>query len=166
MLRPTETRVNRSAGQPDGPVREQEKGSGVFLGTIPRRVGGGALTSPPSSINSRESKTNLSQQHSKRESLSILTVFLPGLCKYTRPEERMRRRRSFDHTSQLSQNMRATMHIRSRSALKFFGVFAAVGCLILGTNLASAGDKDDAPLKRALEHFVSLEDGPPGRKPD
>jgi D-alanyl-D-alanine carboxypeptidase len=55
------------------------------------------------------------------------------------------------------------MHIRSGSALKFFGVFAAVGCLILGTNLvASAGDKDDAPLKRALEHFVSLEDGPPG----
>ena len=52
------------------------------------------------------------------------------------------------------------MHIQSRSAL-FFVVLAAV-CLTFGLNLASAGDKDEGPLQRALERLVSSEGGPPG----
>src|SRR5262245_6341345 len=57
---------------------------------------------------------------------------------------------------------RETMHIQSRSSLKFLFVFAAAACLTFGTNLASAGNEDEGPLQRALEHFVSIEGGPPG----
>jgi hypothetical protein len=40
-----------------------------------------------------------------------------------------------------------TMHIRSRSAVKFLVVLAAVACLTVGTNLASAGDEDEGALQ-------------------
>ncbi|HEX5551270.1 MAG TPA: serine hydrolase domain-containing protein [Nitrospira sp.] len=55
-----------------------------------------------------------------------------------------------------------TMHIQSRSALKFLVVLAAAACLTFGMNLASAGDEDEGALQRALERFVSREGGPPG----
>src|SRR5262245_52904603 len=55
-----------------------------------------------------------------------------------------------------------TMHIQSRSSLKFLVVFAAAACLTFGTNLASAGNQDEGQLQRALERFVSREGGPPG----
>src|SRR5215467_14062639 len=54
-----------------------------------------------------------------------------------------------------------TMHVQSRSSLKFLVVFAAA-CLTFGTNLAPAGNEDEGPLQRALEHFVSSQGGPPG----
>src|SRR5262245_40446082 len=58
---------------------------------------------------------------------------------------------------------RETMHIQSRSSLKFLVVFAASACLTFGTNLASAGNQDEGPLQRALERFVSSQGGgPPG----
>lgn len=55
-----------------------------------------------------------------------------------------------------------TMHIRSRSAVKFLVVFAAAACLTIGMNLASAGDEDEGALQRALERFVSGEGSAPG----
>jgi D-alanyl-D-alanine carboxypeptidase len=54
-----------------------------------------------------------------------------------------------------------TMHIRSRSAVKFV-VLAAAACLTVGMNLASAGDEDEGALQRALERFVSGEGSAPG----
>src|SRR5262245_14257794 len=58
--------------------------------------------------------------------------------------------------------MMATMHTPSRSALKFLVVLAAAACLTFGLNPASAADKDEGLLQRALERFVSSEGGPPG----
>jgi hypothetical protein len=57
--------------------------------------------------------------------------------------------------------MMESMHIQSRSALKFLVILAAAACLTFGMNLASAGDEDEGALQRALERFVSSEGGPP-----
>ena len=53
------------------------------------------------------------------------------------------------------------MPIQSRSALCLV-VFAAAVCLTVDLNPALAGNEDEGPLQRALEHFVSREGGPPG----